>query len=123
MRLSVGDIGVALRHPLLHRDRAAHRIDDAGELDQQAVAGGLDDAAVMLGDLRIDELAAQRPEAFEGALLVGAHQPRIARHIGREDRRETAGLAHSSRPPPGAGPTGKFAVLVVAVGRDLIGIT
>ena len=29
----------------LHRDGAAHRVDDAGELDQHPVAGGLDDAA------------------------------------------------------------------------------
>jgi len=35
---------------------AAQRVDDAGELDQEAVAGGLDDAAVMMGDLRIDHL-------------------------------------------------------------------
>ncbi len=39
------DAGVPLGHRLLHRDRAAHRIDDAGKLYQQAVAGGLDDAA------------------------------------------------------------------------------
>jgi hypothetical protein len=37
--------GVPLGHRLLHLDRAAHRIDDAGEFDQQPVAGGLDDAA------------------------------------------------------------------------------
>jgi hypothetical protein len=36
----------------------AHRIDDAGKLDQQAVAGGLDDAAAVLGDLRIDDRGA-----------------------------------------------------------------
>ena len=99
MRLSAGDAGVALGHRLLHLDRAAHRIDDAGELDQQAVAGGLDDAAVVLGDLRIDELAAQRFEAFERAFLVRPHQPRIPRHIGGEDRGETAGLAHPSGTP------------------------
>ena len=55
------DTGVALGHRLLHLDRAAHRIDDAGELDQQAVAGGLDDAAMVLGDFRIDELARAAP--------------------------------------------------------------
>jgi len=32
-----------------------------------------------------------RPEAFVRAFLIGAHQARIARHIGREDRGETAG--------------------------------
>jgi hypothetical protein len=55
------------------RDRAAHRIDDAGKLHQYAVAGGLDDAAMVLGDLRIEEFAAQRFEAFECALLVLPH--------------------------------------------------
>jgi hypothetical protein len=59
---------------------------------------GLDDAAVVLGDFRIDELAAQRLEAFQGAFLVRFHQPRVARHIGSEDRGETAGLAHVSSP-------------------------
>ena len=64
------DTRVPLGHRLLHRDRAADRIDDAGEFHQQAVAGGLDDAAAVLADLRIEDLAAQRFEAFERAFLV-----------------------------------------------------
>ena len=44
-------IGVSLGHRALHFDRTAHRIDDAGKFHQQAVAGGLDDAAMVLGDL------------------------------------------------------------------------
>src|SRR6266853_2065717 len=37
---AVGRIdGVALCHRLLYRDGAAHRVDDAAELDQHAVAG------------------------------------------------------------------------------------
>jgi hypothetical protein len=52
----------------------------------------------MLGDFRIEELAPQRFEAFEGAALIGADQPRIARHIGRENRREPTGLAHVPLP-------------------------
>src|SRR5438094_463025 len=75
---------------------AAHRIDDAGKFHQHAVAGGLDDAAVVLGDLRIEKLAAQRFEAFERALLVRPHQPRIPRHISGEDRGETAGPGHQA---------------------------
>src|SRR6516165_2614358 len=89
---------VPLGHGLLHLDRATHRVDDAGKFHQQPVAGGLDDAAMVLGDLRIGELAAQCFEADERALLVRSHQPRIARRIGGEDRRETARLGHAGSP-------------------------
>ena len=53
---------------------------------------------MFLGD-RIEELAAQRSETFEGAALVGADQPRIAGHVSREDRREPTGLGHCSDSP------------------------
>jgi hypothetical protein len=46
-----------------HLDRTSHRINDDHKLHQHAVAGGLVDAALVLADLRIDELAAQRLEA------------------------------------------------------------
>src|SRR5262249_30436218 len=49
--LVFGDGGVPLDHLALHRDRAGNRFDDARELDQQPVAGRLDDAALVLGDL------------------------------------------------------------------------
>ena len=81
--------GVAPGHLALHLDGAAQCIHHTAELDEQPVAGGLDEATPVLGDFRIEELAAQRSEAFEGAALVGADQPRITRHIGREDRGET----------------------------------
>ena len=55
-----------------------------GEADHPALPVGL-------GDLRIDELAEQRFEAFERAFLVRPHQPRVPRHIGSEDRREPTG--------------------------------
>ena len=41
--------------------------------------------AVMLDDLRIDELAAQRFEAFERAFLDRSHQSGVRGHIGGED--------------------------------------
>src|ERR1700674_750832 len=65
---------------------AAHRVDDARKFNQQAVAGGLDDAALVLLDLRIDQLPANRLQAFVRGFLVRAHQTRIPRHIGGEDR-------------------------------------
>ena len=52
----------------------------------------------MLGDLGINKLAAQRLEPFERAFLVRTHQARIPRHIGGEDRGETAGGSHARAP-------------------------
>jgi hypothetical protein len=64
----------------------AHCVDDARKFRQQAVAGGLDDAAVMLGDLRIDELPAMRLEALERALLPSAaNSPRHRRRKWQRD--------------------------------------
>jgi hypothetical protein len=74
----------------------AHRVDDAREFRQQAVAGVLYDAATVLRDLRIDQFAQMRPQAFVGAFLIGAHQARIACHIGGEDGGEPAGRGHGS---------------------------
>src|SRR4029079_13085225 len=50
--------GVAIRHPALYVDRATHRIDDAGELEQQPVACRLDDAAAVFRNLRVDQFPA-----------------------------------------------------------------
>ena len=91
------DGGVAHGHLALHVDRAAHRIDDAAELHQQAVAGGLDDAAAMLLDLGVGQFAPQHLQAIERAFLVRAHQPRVARDIGGENGGKAAGSWHLSR--------------------------
>ena len=88
MRRSGGNAALLFGHRRLHLGRASERVDDAGELDQEAVAGRLDDAAAMAGDLRIDHLGAERLEPAERAFLVGLDQPRVAGDIGREDRRE-----------------------------------
>ena len=56
-------------------DDAAHRADHAGKLQQQPIAGRLNDPAAMLGDLRIDEFRAQPLEPAERALLVGPDEP------------------------------------------------
>src|SRR6266851_4310326 len=81
---------VALSHAALDLDGAAHGVNHAGELDQHAVAGGLDDAAVMLLDLGVDQRPAVRPQLRERALLVGSHQPAVADHVRRQDGGELA---------------------------------
>src|SRR5262249_35067643 len=86
--------GVAFGHPRLDFARAAQRVDDAAELDQEAVAGGLDDAAVMRGDPRVEQRGADRLQAFERAFLVAAAQQRVADHIRGQDSGKTAGSGH-----------------------------
>ena len=81
MRLSSGDPRVALDHGVLHFERAAHRVDDAAELDDAAVAGALDDAAMMHGDCGIDQIAAQRAQSRQSSIFVRAGEPAIADHI------------------------------------------
>ncbi len=83
-----GDLGVARDHAALQVDRAAHRIDDALELHQNAVVGGLDDAPAVLRDLGIDQLPPVRLHLAERAFLVGAHQPAVAGDVGRKNSRE-----------------------------------
>jgi hypothetical protein len=88
--------GIALGHPRLDGPGAAQSVYGADKLDQQAVAGGLDDATVMHLDSRVDHLDADRLQAGERALLVGADQPRIAGHIGGENGGETALGGHGA---------------------------
>jgi len=63
-------LGLAVEHPALHLGSAAHRVDDARKLREQAVAGGLDDTAPMFRDLGVDQLPTMRLQPFERALLV-----------------------------------------------------
>jgi hypothetical protein len=69
---------------------AQHRVDDAVEFDQHAVAGGLDDAAAVLCDGWIDQLDPMGLETGERPRLVDLHQPAKADHVGGKDRCEPA---------------------------------
>ena len=91
--------GVALDQALLHFDGAAHGVDHAAELDENAVAGALDDAPMVRVDGGIDQIAAQPPEPRQGAILVRAGEPAVADHIRDQNRRDFSGLAHSSGSP------------------------
>jgi len=88
------DFGLALGHPPLHLDSAPNRVDHARELDQHPVAGVLYDPAPVLRDFRIDQLPEMSLQAFVRAFLVDAHQPRIPRDVGGQDRGETADRGH-----------------------------
>ena len=83
-------LGIPMRYAALDGDCAAHRVDHARELDQDAVAAGLDDAPLMVKDCRIDQLCPQYPQPTARALLVAARQPRIAGHVGGENGGQSA---------------------------------
>src|ERR1700722_7957048 len=87
--------GVALAHPGLDFDGAAHGVDHAAELDDRTVAGALDDASVVHGDDRVDQVAAQRPKPRQRAVFVRPCEPAIAGDVGHQNRRELPGPAHS----------------------------
>jgi hypothetical protein len=88
----------ARRQRLLHGNGALDCLHAAREFREQAVAHRLEHAPAVRGQERLDHLRAHRPQARERAGLVGADQPRVADHIGREDRGEAAGGGHSGNP-------------------------
>src|SRR5713101_8301660 len=73
-----------------------HRVDDAGELDKEPITGGLDDAAAMLPDPGIGDLAPPHPQRGQRSFLVLAHEAAIAGDIGCQYRRQMARGARSS---------------------------
>jgi hypothetical protein len=79
---------IPFSHLLLDGHGAGDCIHSAGELDQQSISGALDDAAIVGGDRRIDDLAAVSLEGFERACLIGSHQTRITDDISRQYRRQ-----------------------------------
>ena len=118
MRRSSGTPRVALDHAGLNLDRAAHGVDHAAELDEAAVAGALDDAAVMQGDGRIDQVAVQRPQPRQNAILVRSREPAKADDIRNQNRRNLPGLAQgapSRAMSVAQNPLGQCAKLIEAI--------
>src|SRR5271165_5054193 len=58
------------------------------------IAGALYDTTVMHGDRRVDEIAAERPEAGKSAILVRAGEPAETNDVGSQDRCKFAGFGH-----------------------------
>src|SRR5215471_10223232 len=100
MRSRSGRLALRSSTPLLHDDGAAHGIDHRSELDQHAVASGLEDASTVLVDQRIDQFTPMALENGERLFLVRAHQPRIFDDIGAEDRRQPPLYAFLHQSPP-----------------------
>src|SRR5262249_7155659 len=67
-----------------------HRVDDAVKLQQHTVAGGLDEAAMVLGDSGIDEFDPVGLEACKRPGLVDLHEPAVTDPVGGDHRSEPA---------------------------------
>ena len=96
MRLSGATPALRSNHTVLNLDRAAQRIDHAAELDDQPIAGALDHPAVVGGDRRVGEVAAQSAQACEHALLVRPGETAEADDVGGKDGGELAGFFHGA---------------------------
>src|SRR5438045_219709 len=59
----LGKTRIALSHSALHDRRARDCLDNASELCEQSVAHQLEDAALMLDNLRLDQLFATSAQA------------------------------------------------------------
>lgn len=79
---------------------AAHGVDHAAELNKTPLAGALYHAPVMHGHCRIDQIASERAQPRQCAILVHAGKPAVSDHIGCENRGELPGLGHKVLSPP-----------------------
>jgi len=64
------------------RDSGSDGFNDTRELDEDAV----DDAALVLGHVEIDQLTAERPDTRECAGLTLPHETAVGSDVHREDR-------------------------------------
>lgn len=79
------DSAPALRNAASDSDGAVDGVDRAGELYQEPVAHGLDDAPSFCAHQRLDRLGAQRHDGGHGADLVEPHEAAVADDVGRKD--------------------------------------
>jgi hypothetical protein len=87
---------IALDHPVLHINSAAHGIDNASELDENAVSSPLNDAAVMRRDGGIEQIAPQPAQPRKRPLLVGTGKLAVPGHICCQNCGQLSGLRHCS---------------------------
>ena len=86
--LGLRHCGILLNHAALHLDGASGGIDDAGELDQNAVASRLDDPPAMRGDGGVHEGLSGSLETSQDAFFVRAHQAAVPGDIRRQNCRK-----------------------------------
>jgi hypothetical protein len=89
-----------LNHAVVHLECAAYCINYASKLDEEAISCSLNDAAVMQSDGGVEQIAAERPQPRQRAILVGSGKLAVSGYVRRKDGREFAGFRHSCPSPP-----------------------
>ncbi len=73
---------------------AAYGIDDAAKLNDAAIARALNDATVMHGNGRGDQVAPECPQSSKRPLFVGTGKLAVSGYIRRKNGRELPSLRH-----------------------------
>src|SRR5262245_11569197 len=81
----VAQIAVGGSHVVLQLDRALHSIDCTAKLDEDTVAGKLEDTPLMLGDQRLQYLLPPGLEPDQCASLILLHEAAVTDHIDSQD--------------------------------------
>jgi hypothetical protein len=82
-----GFVGLSHRNAVLDIRRTLDGIDDTAKLNQKTITHGFHNATPVFVDGRPDDLVELIIETRARTGLIRAHEPRVADHIGRKDRR------------------------------------
>ena len=78
-------IGILFGHAALNFDGTSHGVDHAGELNESAVPGILDDASAMISDFGIEKRFSESFQLRQRAFFVDPYQAARARDIRRQN--------------------------------------
>ena len=96
-------IDIVFGHAALNFVGTSHGVNDAGKLDESAVAGVLDDASVMLSDFRIEKRLSKSFQLRQRAFFVDPYQAARARDICRQNScQPPLNVLAAQGAPPGA---------------------
>jgi hypothetical protein len=85
------------REAILNRDGGLERLHRATESSEKAIAGGLENLALVLLNRRRDDIGEHCADRFVGAGVVIGHQAAVTHDIGGQDGGEPA--LHDVGPP------------------------
>ena len=97
-------IGILFRHAALDFVGTSHGVDHAGELNESAVPGILDDTSVMLSDFGIEKRLSESFQLRQRAFFVDPYQAARARDIRRQNSCQSPLYVLAAQDaPPGLG--------------------